>query len=773
MISVSGISQNKSKETQIDSIQSVIQSANHDTTKINAWFSWANLVRKTDRVRFGHLIQKIEDLTIQNLLKESTLTEEVFYKQAKRKVFNIRGDQARKIGDYGEAIKFYKGSLEINTDLQDQAEIANSYNNIGIVHGMQANYDECKKYMLKSLEIHKNEGNSKGVASSYNNLGNINYYQGDYKSAIEYWLQSLEAKRESGDKIGMANTINNIGNIYLDLKDYDLALDYYNRSLDLYKELDNLHGIGTGNYNLSNVYQKKGDLDKALEALKISLEIHTKSGNKRGIADAKNGIGSIYNEKGDNVKAKRFFEESLSLHEEINSQKGIAVALNNLGIICFEEGNNQKALQFSLRSLELGKKIGSVQRMLDASETLWKIYKKMGNSTQALIMYELYTESKDSLSSEDKRMEIIRAEIEYEYSKQIAADSIRTAEEAKVKDAQILAEQAENREKEKQQYFLFGILGLALVFVGFIYNRFRITSKQKDIIEDQKKQVDVAFQELETKNGEILDSIVYAKRIQYAILPPKSRIQKLIPDSFVFYRPKDIVAGDFYWLEKKDDKILVAACDCTGHGVPGAMVSVVCNNGLNRAVREHGLTNPGKILDKTREIVIEEFQKSEEDKTLANKGEGGIKDGMDVAIVSIEQEQENSVAVANPSKLSFAGAHNPLWIIRKGGNEIEEYKANKQPIGKFRNPSPYDTHQIELNSGDTLYLCTDGFSDQFGGPKRESGGKKYKTKYFKKFLLSIKDKSMQEQGALIEQEFESWRGDLNQLDDVCVIGIRI
>ena len=207
-----------------------------------------------------------------------------------------------------------------------------------------------------------------------------------------------------------------------------------------------------------------------------------------------------------------------------------------------------------------------------------------------------------------------------------------------------------------------------------------------------------------------------------------------------------MVAGDFYWLEQKDGKILFAAADCTGHGVPGAMVSVVCNNGLNRSVREYGLTDPGKILDKTREIVISEFEKSEDD----------VQDGMDIALCTLAG-----------NTLQYAGAHNPLWIIRNG--EVLETKANKQPIGKYENLLPYTTHTIELQKGDSIYLFSDGYVDQFGGEKE----KKFKSVAFKKLLLSIQEKTMEEQREFIDQAFETWRGDLEQIDDVCVIGVSI
>lgn len=287
---------------------------------------------------------------------------------------------------------------------------------------------------------------------------------------------------------------------------------------------------------------------------------------------------------------------------------------------------------------------------------------------------------------------------------------------------------------------------------------------QKELVEKEKEKVEEAHDQLNVKNQEILDSINYAKRIQNAILPSNELLTTHLGDSFVYYQPKDIVAGDFYWLETivdgSDSKgvpiekgVLFAAADCTGHGVPGAMVSVICSNGLNRAVKEFSLSNPGAILDKTRELVIAEFKKSNED----------VKDGMDIAICRMEKTAKGKTLI------SYAGAHNPLWIIRKDSEVLEEIKADKQPIGVFDHAKPFTTHQIELLPGDTFYIFSDGFADQFGGDK----GKKMKTSNFKELLLSIRDQNMKDQGAILETEFKNWKGEFEQLDDVCVIGVRV
>ena len=263
-----------------------------------------------------------------------------------------------------------------------------------------------------------------------------------------------------------------------------------------------------------------------------------------------------------------------------------------------------------------------------------------------------------------------------------------------------------------------------------------------------RKQIDlriISESKLNEKNKEILDSIGYAKRIQSAILPTNNLVKQHLKKHFILYKPKDIVAGDFYWLEPVKNGVLFAVADCTGHGVPGALVSVICNGALNRAVREYNLNETGLILDKTKELVIEEFEKSEEE----------VKDGMDIALCKLEG-----------TKLFYSGANNPLWIVRNG--EILEIKADKQPIGLYDSHKPYKSHSFELKKNDAIYIFSDGFVDQFGGEKE----KKYKSVNFKKLILSLQKSSMDKQKELLNKEFMRWKGDLQQIDDVCIIGFK-
>lgn len=276
------------------------------------------------------------------------------------------------------------------------------------------------------------------------------------------------------------------------------------------------------------------------------------------------------------------------------------------------------------------------------------------------------------------------------------------------------------------------------IYIVTVFTNSRRTAER--LINDQNKK-------LEVQREEILSSITYAKRIQQAILPSDSKMKHHLPDSFVLYKPKDIVAGDFYWLEKVDDWVLVAVADCTGHGVPGAMLSVICNNAMNRAVREFRITNPAEILDKTQQLVLEAFEQDTE-----------MKDGMDIALLAIN---------TTTRQVGYAGAHNPCYYIT--GNGLDELAPNKQPIGQFANRKPYTCHTRNAEVGECFYLFSDGYADQFGGAK----GKKFKYKPFRQLLQDNYQRPMAEQKQHLEQTFAQWKGNQDQVDDICIIGLRI
>jgi len=648
--------------------------------------------------------------------------------------------------DYDEALFNYVEAIEKFKEIKNQKGIANALNNIGLIFLDKGEFEKAISYYTQSLKITEEIGDLKGAAGSYGNIGVILQEQGDYSKSIEYHSECLKINEELGNKQGIANCFGNISVIYEDIHDYRNAMINMDKALLIFQEINDQNGEANSLNSLGNLLSEKGSRDSAMLYYEQALTIRRKLKDVDGIAKSMGNIGTVLRKEGKLDSALSKYQEGLRLYESISDRPGITSALINVGKVYLARKQYGKSIEANEKAFALAQDIGLTRQIKIISKALYLNYKAIGQTEKALTMHELHLTTRDTLESDLNRNYVIRQEFKYAYEKQAAADSALIAERAKIQKAELATKDAEKESEVLQKYISYGGLSIVLLFGLFILNRFRVTRRQRNTIVEQKAKVDLAYDELEEKNKEILDSIIYAKRIQQAILPPKKHVKRCLPNSFILYKPKDIVAGDFYWLEEKDGLILFAAADCTGHGVPGAMVSVICNNGLNRAVREHGITDPGSILDKAREIVLEEFEKSDEDVT----------DGMDIALCSLEGK-----------KVKYAGANNPLWLIRNG--EIIELKGDKQPIGKYDHQEPFTTYDMDLLEGDSIYIFSDGYSDQFGGEK----GKKLKTVNFKRLLLSMQSEPMEKQGDMLDKAFEEWRGDLEQIDDVCVIGVRI
>ena len=362
----------------------------------------------------------------------------------------------------------------------------------------------------------------------------------------------------------------------------------------------------------------------------------------------------------------------------------------------------------------------------------------------ALLKYiNFYYEHKEK----NDQVDFKSAEVKQQLQLQLFADSLEYQQT-------IQAQQLENEKRHNRQRIIITIAvfgaGILAVFLVFIYRSLRVKKKNNQLLSQKNHQIEKQKEIVEEKNKEITDSINYAKRLQSAILPSMDTLKKEFSDSFVIYKPKDVVSGDFYWFEKRNDFFFVAAADCTGHGVPGAMVSVVCSNALNRCVNEFGILRPDEILNKTRELVIRTFAKSGAD----------VKDGMDISLCAIDKANK---------KIIFAGANNPLWLLDKASGEMKDFKPSKQPIGLYNEMKDFHQTEIDLNEGDHIYLFTDGYADQFGGEK----GKKLKYRPFRDELIRTSAFSASVQQKKLSEFFENWRQDYEQVDDVCVIGIHI
>lgn len=595
----------------------------------------------------------------------------------------------------------------------------------------------------KSLAVEAHLVNhQEAEAKCLNNVGFIYTNQGKREEAIEYYHLALNIYRHIGSGIGLAGVYNDLGGIYSDINESEIALKYYLTAHEIYCEVQDSVGMSMTSHNLSAQYLESNDFQMAKFYALKSLEIATKIDDRQGMPSILQNLGGILEKDGNLDSALVLYKQGFDISIEIGMIHGVAHMGISIGLIFLKKYQINNALNELLDSsivyfqnaYKIGKEMNNVDIIQSASNCLMRYYVIVQDWKNAYSYTVEYFTRKDTIENAEKQKEVLKTQMEYQHS----IEKVKVEEERK-------AEQSIANEKSERQFYIILIGGfvvlMLIVFVVIIIRKWNETQRQKVIIEHQKSLV-------EEKQKEITDSINYAQRLQQAILATPKEITKYLPENFLVFKPKDIVAGDFYFFETTDSHIFLAAADCTGHGVPGAMVSVVCSNALMRSVKEFKLTDPGKILDKTRNLIVETFKKSGSD----------VKDGMDISLLILNRASQ---------KIEWAGANNPLWYVEN--DEMKSIKPDKQPVGLTDNPKPFTTHALLINPKTLFFLFTDGIADQFGGPN----GKKYKYKSLQKLLVVNASKQMADQKLNIETAFENWKRNLEQVDDVCVIGVRI
>ncbi len=583
----------------------------------------------------------------------------------------------------------------------------------------------------------------KGIAESYNLKGVINRDKSNLKVALEFYLQALSLFEELKIPKRIAGMQNNIGLIYAEIKEYRTALAYYFKAEKILNNKKDGQNLAVCYNNIATCYQNLKQFSSAQTYLNKSLELRNAIHDTMGMAMAYHNIGINHQLIHENDSALNYFYKSLSYLGTGNENIGHAYNYLEIGNSLLQNGKIKEAEPYLLKSLKISQKNGLMAISNSAYEHLYKLAAEKKDYKNAFQYQNLFLSSAKSIENDESTNELLKKELEYDFNKKREVQRIESENRQAISDAEIAAQ------KKLTTYAILALIVLSglILFVFRSYNEKRkansIISKQKEIVEHKQK--------------EIVDSINYAKYIQNALLPDEKIISKI--NSFILFQPKDIVSGDFYWIyENKSNtlnhsEIYVAAADCTGHGVPGALVSVLGNNGLNSCVKEFGITETHLILDKLSELVEETFEKSENQ----------LKDGMDISLVKIIRDQ-----VSNKVNIQWSGANNPIWIIKQNKEWIE-IKANKQPIGKYADKKPFDKHELELEKGDRVYLFTDGFADQFGGPK----GKKYKYKQLSDLLTSTVHLDLIAQKEALTMNFNNWIGELEQVDDICIIGISL
>lgn len=609
--------------------------------------------------------------------------------------YNLLAQSYENQGMFAEAITYYDSSLAVARTMPDRGEEARVLLNIANVYNATADYSTSADYVMQSLQLQEQRNDTFGIAVCRLTLGNIQYGQGDYKSAVVNYISALEMNRKSDQNPQFeASTLANIGAILVQQSLYDSALVYFRQSEALFRSF----------------------------------------GSEAKVASSMNNIGSCMFHLGHLDSALFYLHQGRAMNEKMKRPGGLTTSLLVLGNVHDSLGNTDSAFYYYRRALQIALLYKLKEDELSSYESLAREFEERNQPDSALAYLRKYIDLN----------EIIHGEAELRKLDQLKQNKLIRDQEQAMELQEAQSQMAQEALRTKVSLLASGVAVLILLSL-LLYQRFRSKQQVARVLANKNR-------EITHQKDEITDSINYARRIQDSILAPMHVVKQVIPDSFILYLPKDVVSGDFYWVEEENGHRIFAAVDCTGHGVPGALMSVVGFNLLNNAVKELHLTNPADILQQLDYGVNKLLRQSESENT--------VKDGMDISLCSYRPETR---------MLQYAGAFNPLYIVRKG--QIIQVKADKSPIGVNVDGvvDTYTNHELQMQAGDMVYLFSDGYADQFGGPH----GKKLKYRKFRELLVEISRFAPDEQEVRLRGEFNYWKGDLEQVDDVLIIGMRI
>jgi len=570
-------------------------------------------------------------------------------------------------------------------------------NSLGIYYYQLGNYERTLDYFYQASDVYENLGDSVAMARSYNNIGLILSDLGRLEETITYHKKSLSIKQHLGDEQGIANSYSNLGLAYEALDSLDLAMDYYQKALVLDEAMNDIYGRYTTYSNIGMNFFKRKNYDS-----------------------------TTY-----------YYNKAIMLSDEINNSYNKAELLRDYATLNYAKKEYDRSIEKYNACLLLAQDVKAKSIIRDAYEGLSQVYEALGKTSRAFHYYKKYDSINEIIFNEEQNKMLSKIEGSHQIQKSQKEIEL-LKKESEIKDLHI-------RNNQYIVYFLIILLALIGALVALQYRKNKFKTKTNRLLKQQND-------EIIEQNKNIMDSIVYAKNIQKAILPEGKRLKALFADAFVYSRARDVVNGDFYWFTEKDNKVIMAAVDCTGHGVPAAFLNVLGNSHLNNIVLEHQILEPSLILKHLNERIL--------DSLTGNKTGLHSHDGMDIGLCLID---------LHTKKVSFAGAKRPLYYFQN--DELKIIRGESHPVGgeSYSENREYEQHEISLQAGDLVYLFTDGLIDQFGGPN----DKKFMYPRFRQILQDIHTKSMDEQLTLILEQYNNWKGDKEQTDDMLIIGARL
>ncbi len=646
------------------------------------------------------------------LKKALVLFKQIGNKPGQSEVLDNMASVYYNLGQYNQTISVFKEALALKREIGDENGQAAIFSEISEAMGNTYQYEGASENLLEALAIYQKLGNQVAIFEAYDKLGSIYYNQNDYQKSLVYFKKALNSEKVSKDINLKEDILNSIGVVLFKMGKYDEALKYYNQAIELDKE----------------------------------------TGNKKNLSISYNNIGNINFNWNKYENAINYYQKSLNLKKELNFEEGMAVSIYNIGNSYLELNQYIKAKEFLLEGIDLAKKIKFNMVLQLSYKALSKLYEETKDYQNATYSYKLYvslighgfiqdgqiSETNDLYDRESKLIKSLRHDLEWQKNR---TDFVQLQNDKKEKEIRIKNIELKNQKaKALIQLILLISSIIFLLFVGFLalqfYLKFQQKKKYSEVISYQKQQ--------------ILDSITYASRIQNAVFIPGDQMKSVFPKSFIFNRPKDVVSGDYYFITNKNDKIYIAVADCTGHGVPGAFMSMLGISLIKEVLLLENVYSANEVLNELREALMKALHQTGRDDEA--------KDGMDIALCVIDFVN---------MRLEYSGANNPCYIFRN--NQLIELKGDRMPIGIYPVLKPFTNKEASIEKDDVIYLFSDGFQDQLG----EEANKKFKVGQFVKMLTNLSTESIENQPKILDETLNKWRGNFEQTDDILIVGFKV
>ncbi|WP_343637270.1 tetratricopeptide repeat protein [Fluviicola sp.] len=651
---------------------------------------------------------------------------------------NTLGIYYRYLSQYSKAITMYNELIALRIKNHQEDKLTGAYANLGSVYYEKGAYAQALKHYQKAIDIAKKFHQDDKILVLYTNLAAAYKSVGLYDQAISTFQEGLKLNKRIKNKEQEAQLYMNLSTVYHDRNMIDESVKYSEIARKLSREVNAVRNRQTILYNLSLDYRTKKQFSKAKACLDEMYSVAKEM-------DEEDIWLEYYLARANYLYDLKRFDEAMKFTLTAGKYANREADLLNYGEVELTKASiyaELKQYKEGIESAELA--LDAFRDTEDAGaqirtlKVLAELYKRSGSHEKALKVFEEAQELKEKtdLESVTNQIATLNSLNELERKEQDLALSRQTNEKI----------EAENQRKSNLILGLFLIGGLIVISLGISFRSNQEKKKANALLNKQNEEIEDQKSLIEQKQTEILDSIHYAKRIQESLLVQQTLLKEALPESFIFFQPKDIVSGDFYWATKRDDQFYLAICDSTGHGVPGAFMSALNITFLSEAINQLGITEPGKIFDHVRKRLVESISHD------------GARDGMDGVLFCFDESNR---------KLSYAAAYNNPVLVR--GGELIKFPADKMPVGKSDLMTEFQTYMIDLEPGDELFAYTDGYADQFGGEK----GKKLKLANLHAYLLRISTEKAPEQHDLLKNHFQSWKGNLDQVDDVCLFGVKL